>query len=135
MAQLFLINLVYMTLNVYEEARDQPFDGQVAVCQVVMNRADVKKKSAYDIITQPYQFSWTMGVDHKTKLVDAMKDYHIFEECYKAVEECVKLRTNGDTLGGATHYYNPKLVQEPDWVKDCKYICSIHDHMFYKGRF
>ena len=35
---MFAEALVCLALNVYHEARDQPFIGQVAVAQVVMNR-------------------------------------------------------------------------------------------------
>jgi spore germination cell wall hydrolase CwlJ-like protein len=52
--------LVCLALNTYHEARDQPFIGQVAVAQVVMNRVrdDRYPDNPCDVIKQGPTYSW-----------------------------------------------------------------------------
>jgi len=53
-----LEGLLWLTLNVYHEARSEPQIGQVAVAHVTLNRASEKRLPVKEIIKQPYQFSW-----------------------------------------------------------------------------
>jgi len=57
---MFAEALVCLALNVYHEARDQPFIGQVAVAQVVMNRVrdDRYPDSVCDVVKQGPTYSW-----------------------------------------------------------------------------
>lgn len=38
----------------------------------------------------------------------------------------------GDITDGATHYYNPKKVAEPQWASKLTKTVVIGDHHFYK---
>ena len=57
---MFAEALVCLALNVYHEARDQPFIGQVAVAQVVMNRVrdDRYPDDVCDVVMQGPTYSW-----------------------------------------------------------------------------
>ena len=52
--------LVCLALNVYHEARDQPFIGQVAVAQVVMNRVKDERypDDVCGVVKQGLTYSW-----------------------------------------------------------------------------
>ena len=53
---MFAEALVCLALNIYHEARDQPFIGQVAVAQVVMNNPDYGSQKcceAYGFLYEP----------------------------------------------------------------------------------
>ena len=54
-----LEGLLWLTLNVYHEARSEPQIGQVAVAFVTLNRANEKRLPIKDIVQEPHQFSWT----------------------------------------------------------------------------
>ena len=58
-----LEGLLWLTLNVYHEARSEPQVGQVAIVHVTLNRAKQKKMPIKAVVTQPYQFSWTFQKD------------------------------------------------------------------------
>jgi len=56
-----------LALNIYYEARSEPFEGQIAVTQVVLNRVEDKRwpNTPCGVITQRGQFSWyTQGQNH-----------------------------------------------------------------------
>jgi N-acetylmuramoyl-L-alanine amidase len=57
---MFAEALVCLALNVYHEARDQPFIGQVAVAQVVMNRVrdDRYPDNVCDVVKQGPTYAW-----------------------------------------------------------------------------
>ena len=57
---MFAEALVCLALNVYHEARDQPFIGQVAVAQVVMNRVhdDRYPDDVCEVVMQGPTYSW-----------------------------------------------------------------------------
>ena len=55
----FLEGLLWLTLNVYHEARGEPEIGQLAVAHVTLNRAMEEHKSIAEVVREPYQFSWT----------------------------------------------------------------------------
>ena len=52
--------IVCLALNVYHEARDQPFKGQIAVAQVVMNRVhdDRYPDDVCSVVKQGQTYSW-----------------------------------------------------------------------------
>ena len=58
---MFEAALVCLALNIYHEARDQPFIGQVAVAQVVMNRVDDPRypDTVCEVVEQGPTYSWT----------------------------------------------------------------------------
>ena len=60
--------LLWLTINVYHEARGEDALSQRAVAHVTLNRA---KQHGYDVkkvVKEPYQFSWTL--DKKNSVVN-----------------------------------------------------------------
>ena len=59
---MFAEALVCLALNIYHEARDQPFIGQVAVAQVVMNRVhdDRYPNTVCEVVKQSPTYSWSL---------------------------------------------------------------------------
>ena len=53
----FLEGLLWLTLNVYHEARGEPEVGQLAVAHVTLNRAMEERTSIAEVVRKPYQFS------------------------------------------------------------------------------
>ena len=75
-----LEGLLWLTLNVYHEARSEPEIGQMAVALVTLNRANERHLPIKEIVQEPYQFSWTFQKD--SYLPD---DPKAFLKCLKSV--------------------------------------------------
>jgi len=128
------VDLLWLALNAYHEARGESFEGQVAVCHVVLNRAANRRKSVKEIVLAPFQFSWANGGERP-----AIKDYAAFEQCMKAADLAAnRERTQGSNLQGADHYYaysGKNAIKEPYWVKkgNMKEVARIGHHIFYRS--
>jgi N-acetylmuramoyl-L-alanine amidase len=133
-------SLICLALNVYHEAKNQSFMGQVAVAQVVMNRVKderypntvcdvVKQAETYKYkptipIKNKCQFSWYCdGKSDKPEEPKAWRDaMHVANGVYNG--------HIGDFVEGATHYH--AYYVNPSWAKVKKYVLRIDDHIFYK---
>jgi cell wall hydrolase len=117
-----LEGLLWLTLNVYHEARSEPEIGQVAVALVTLNRANEQHRPIKDIVQAPYQFSWTQQKD--SYLPD---DPKAFLQCMKSVY--IALQTE-DFTKGATHYHLDSIT--PYWSSDFIFLEQFGSHKFYK---
>ncbi len=117
-----LEGLLWLTLNVYHEARSEPQAGQVAVAHVTLNRAQERNLPIREVVTQPYQFSWTMQKDSYIP-----EDTRAFLQCLQSVY--IALQT-GDITQGATHYHLDSI--DPYWASEYTYVSQIGSHKFYK---
>lgn len=107
--------------NVYYEARNQPFIGQVAVADVTLNRVKEDKwpGTPCAVVKQRKQFSWTMApVPRPTG--------EAWVTAHKAV--AVSL-VSPDRTQGAT-FFHATYVQ-PYWVEEVNFVTQIGDHKFY----
>ena len=137
---MLLESMICLALNVYHEAKNQSFIGQVAVAQVVMNRVrdtrypntvcDVVKQGATykwkpDFpIKNRCQFSWYCdGKSDKPKEHKAWRDaMHIANGVYNGHLD--------DFVEGATHYHAHYV--NPSWAETKTYVTRIDDHIFYR---
>ncbi len=117
-----LEGLLWLTLNVYHEARSEPQIGQVAVAHVTLNRSFDREISVKDVVTQPYQFSWTF---QKSSYIP--DDPHAFFKCMQSVY--IALQTF-DFTKGATHYHLESI--QPDWSSNLTYLNKFGSHKFYR---
>jgi len=117
-----LEGLLWLTLNVYHEARSEPLVGQMAVALVTLNRASARHLPIKDIVKEPYQFSWTF---QKNSYIP--DDPKAFLECLKSVYAALQ---NQDFTNGATHYHLDTI--QPYWAKDFLFLNQFGSHKFYK---
>ncbi|MBE7010259.1 MAG: spore cortex-lytic enzyme SleB [Ruminococcaceae bacterium] len=105
------------------EARGEPYEGQVAVAAVILNR--VKHPSFPNtisgVIYQPGAFTATVdGQIH----VPIDSDSTVYKACRDAM--------NGwDPSGGAVYYYNPKKTTNR-WIYSREVVRVIGNHRFAK---
>jgi N-acetylmuramoyl-L-alanine amidase len=118
-----LEGILWLTLNVYHEARSEPQIGQVAVAQVTLNRARKAGKPIKEVVLAPYQFSWTL----KSRDAWVPKEWGAFMKALEAVTIAVK---SDDVTYGATHYHRYDI--HPYWADDMKLVVSYGDHKFLK---
>ena len=101
------------------EARGEPYNGQVAVGAVIMNR--VKHPSFPDTIS---------SVIYQKGAFDCMYDGQInepvAESAYRAAQEAMN---GSDPSGGAIYYYNPATATN-SWILSRKIITTIGNHVF-----
>lgn len=114
--------LEWLARIVYTEARDEPYDGLVAVAAVVINRVESGNfpDSIYDVIFQTGQFSPAQnGKIYNVKPDDAS---------YKAAKDALM---GSDPVSGALYFYNPNVSSSSFFSKK-EFIKEIGNHSFYK---
>jgi len=104
---------------VYSEARGEPYEGQVAVAAVVMNRlkSDRFPDTLRGVVFQPGAFT-------------AVDDGQIWlkpnDMAFKAAKEAVR---GWDPSRGALFYYNPKTAVN-QWIRSRPILVKIGNHVF-----
>ena len=117
-----LEGLLWLTLNVYHEARSEPQVSQVAVALVTLNRANEKNLEIKEVVQQPNQFSWTS--QKNSYLPD---DPKAFVTCMQSVYLALQSQ---DFTKGATHYHLESV--RPPWVAEYTYLNQFGSHKLYK---
>lgn len=104
--------------NIYHEARGEPYEGQLAVAYVTLNRTQDKdfKGSICDVVYQKSQFSWTK---HKPKI----KEQDAWSTAKGAALEAIILHSVGiDNTHGALYFNSGKRK---------RHAVRIGNHTFY----
>ncbi|MBN2909092.1 cell wall hydrolase [Polycladomyces sp. WAk] len=109
----------WMERVVYSEARGEPFQGQVAVAAVVLNRLE-----------SPHFPDTIRGIVFQRNAFTAVQDGQIWLkpdiEARRAVMKALK---GHDPTGGALYYYNPEIATA-EWSKKRPIIKRIGNHVF-----
>lgn len=105
------------------EARGEPYEGQVAVAAVILNRVNHSSfpNTISGVIYQPGAF---------TAVSDGQINVPIAENStvYKACQDAI----NGwDPSSGAIYYFNPDTATN-SWIWSCPLIVTIGKHRFCK---
>jgi spore germination cell wall hydrolase CwlJ-like protein len=121
------------------EARNQGNLGILAVCHVVLNRAtDSRKrfgKSLNAVMLRKWAFSCINAKDpNAAKIIEGPKD-DIIPVC-RAIASLTLSGHTIDPTNGATHYFNPKIVnpfRSGAWKRGLMTYCAaIGSHTFYR---
>jgi len=112
-------NVYLLARIISAEARGEPYEGQVAVGAVVLNR-----------VRHPSFPNTLSGVIYQngafTAIVDGQFDQPISSSAYRAARDAL----NGwDPSGGAIYYYNPAKTTS-SWIYSRKVIGRIGNHVF-----
>ena len=132
--------IMCLALNVYHEARDQPFIGQVAVAPVVMNRVydDRYPDHPCEVVFQGPTYSWKpdFPVRHRCQFswyCDGKSDKVYDEDAYRqalTIAHGVYYDDLDDFVEGATHYHATYVL--PEWAESKTPVVQIGQHMFYR---
>lgn len=119
-----------LALTIYHESRGLNERGRMAVAHVVMNRAESSNRSVCDVVYerrrgQAPQFSWIIRRDTRPHEQGAWRD---------ARSMAIMMLSNrpNDFTQGATHFYNPRIVQrQPGWARN-RPSTEIGAHIFVR---
>ncbi len=117
----FLEGLLWLSLNIYHEARGEPENGKLAVAHVTLNRARQQDKNIAEIVMAPYQFSWTFQKkDYMPNDMDAL---------FYCTKAAIKSLNTPDLTGGATFFHRYDI--NPFWAKYMTFVGRYGSHKFY----
>lgn len=107
---------------VYYEANVEPYEGKVAVAQVIINRTKNanRPKSICAVVKQPGQFSW-----YYPGVLDDKIGYQ-----YKILAQEVLDERHEALLPGA-EYFHRDIGHRPKWTKNLQPLGKIGHHIFY----
>jgi spore germination cell wall hydrolase CwlJ-like protein len=128
-------DLTCLALNVYHEARSEPFTGQLVVAEVTLNR--VASKHYPDTICKVvYQQNWDrlrrryVGAFSWTELnPKPMTESNSWKRAWEAAE-AVYYKRHEPVSKGAMFYHANYI--KPRWAKRKKPVVTIGKHIFYK---
>jgi hypothetical protein len=118
---------------VYFEARDQPFRGQVAVAQVVINRVfspfypDDLCGVIYQNADRLLACQFTFACDGRSK---AIKEHAAWARARRIARETLDGKLYVQAVGTATHYH--AVYVRPNWVREMHRIVREGSHIFYR---
>lgn len=114
--------LLCVALTVYHEARGESVAGQLAVANVINNRAGGDPQKYCRVVHEPRQFSWS----GKPWPVDKNS-----EEWRSSVAVARSFRQFPDVSNGATHFHERRA--RPSWRHRFVLLTRIGSHYFYRG--
>ena len=119
--------LLWLSLNIYYEARSEDRNSQIAIAQVTINRSKDSNLTVKEVVLQPNQFSWTK--DRQKRKGNVPKDPKVFAVC---VESALIAMSSSDITGGATHFHEKRV--HPAWAKNMHYTKTFGKHKYYKPK-
>jgi N-acetylmuramoyl-L-alanine amidase len=119
-------DLDYFARLVHAEAQGQPYEGQVAVAEVVLNRVDSKEfpNTVRAVIDEHYG-----SVPAFSPVDNGQINNPADASAKKAVQDAI----NGSNYSkGALFFYNPDLTAKDNWIRSRTVLFKIGDHAFCK---
>lgn len=132
--------LVCLALNIYHEAKNQSYLGQLAVGQVVINRVYDERfpDTVCEVVTQGPTYSWKPDFPVRNRCQfswycdgksDIPKEDYAYEVAVMAAEDVLYNDIN-DLTDGSTHYHAYYVI--PEWAQTKTQTIRIEDHIFYR---
>jgi spore germination cell wall hydrolase CwlJ-like protein len=118
---------------IYFEARDQPYQGQVAVAQVVINRvfSGVYPRDVCGVVYQNANrhlaCQFTFACDGKR---DVVNEWPEWRRAKRIAQEALDGVVYVQAVGTATHYHANYV--HPNWVGEMHRLAREGEHLFYR---
>jgi spore germination cell wall hydrolase CwlJ-like protein len=119
-----------IAIAVYHEARGEPLDGQLAVAEVIMNRAASGRYPAgwCEVVKQPWQFSF---VNPRTGRIPAVNRDSAAWAYAQAITR-IAVGSFADALPADVLWYHADYVA-PSWGRRLAKVDKIGAHIFYRA--
>ena len=125
-------------ITIWMESRGEPWEGKLAVAEVIRNRMRQKYSSDGTVsgtVLRAFQFSGFNTQDpNRIPSFRIDGDDPVVQECEKAWRESEHtLEIRSSITKGAVLYLNPTIVtQKPKWVDLSVEVARVGPHVFYK---
>jgi hypothetical protein len=119
-----------IAVAIYHEARGEPLDGQLAVAEVIMNRAASGRYpgSWCEVVKQPWQFSFVNPrTGHMPGVNKASASW-----AYAQALTRIAVGNLADALPGDVLWYHADYVA-PSWGRRLARVDKIGAHIFYRA--
>jgi len=117
-------------MTIWMEASGEPYEGKVAVAEVIRNRTNSKffsDGSIQDTVLRPMQFScWNLTGERRVEAARLDTSDPTVADCIRAWADSAK----SDLTKGANSYFNPALAN-PKWAAG-KPSVQIGSQLFLK---
>lgn len=122
-------------ITVWHEAQGEPYEGKVAVAEVILRRTKRKVMSDGTVAGTclwPMQFSGWNAHDDSPKYRERIEGAKL-DTADPVVNECVRAWYHAERGSNyapeALHYFNPSLCN-PSWARGSKVVAEIGNHRF-----
>ena len=117
-------------ITVFQEAEGEPYEGKVAVAEVILRRTERKYMSDGTIagtVLRRYQFSgFNTESPNRVRSFKVDTEDQNVSDCARAWSEA---KAGSNLVPDCLHYLNPKLC-EPSWVIGATVVKTIGNHKF-----
>jgi N-acetylmuramoyl-L-alanine amidase len=117
-------------VTVLQEAEGEPYEGKVAVAEVILRRTKRKFMSDGTVtgtVLRRLQFSgWNEDAANRIRSLKADTDDPLVRDCLKAWADA---EAGSNLAPDCLNYYNPSLC-DPPWARGAKIIAEIGAHRF-----
>ena len=126
-----LTSLICLTATIFFESRDQSYDAQRAVANVVMNRVESPRwpDTICGVVYQRKAFSFTHD-----GMSDDPSDYNnsiLDVQAAVIAKEIARNTIRGDRLGIPSTHYHATYIRRPYWAFLYDYDVRVGGHLFY----
>ena len=119
-------------ITVLQEAEGEPYEGKVAVAEVILRRTKRKYFSDGTVTgtcLRRLQFSgWNSDAANRIRTVKADTDDQMVHDCIRAWADA---EAGSNLSKDAMHYFNPQLCS-PVWAESAKVVARIGNHTFVR---
>lgn len=126
------VNLFYLALTVYREARGEIMAARIGVACTVMNRVEHAKwwgRSIDEVVTKKWQYSSLTDPRDPQLVKWPLLSDTAWQECLHVASEVMN-GTLGNPVPGADSYYDDSITA-PAWTKDARFVKKIGRLNFY----
>lgn len=118
--------------TIWGEARNQHYEGQQAVANVIMNRVKLNGWRGGDVRSvclKPFQFScWNKSDPNRPKIMEVTDADPIYKQCLDIAGAAIA-GTLPDIIGGSDSYQ--VIGSGAYWAKGLTPVAIVIDHEFY----
>ena len=129
------LELICLALNVYFEARDQPYIGQLAVAQVTLQRVEDKSGEFPNTICEVvYQGGEALNQCHFSWYCNLLSDIPTDNKAWEVALSMAEIASAGARimdLEGVLHYHSTE-ISDVWWTENMEPWMILGDHIFWK---
>jgi spore germination cell wall hydrolase CwlJ-like protein len=126
-----------LTDNIYYEAGFEPYEGQLAVAQVTLNRAHENPRDVCQVVyfkkvnpsthKKEAAFSWTLGKKWRPKGINRKA----YGECKQLAQAVLTKGLRSAIIDDGVEFYAAVYIH-PRWANEHEKVTTIGQHVFYR---